>query len=61
MTIAGSKRMKNCVRPDVIPGVLEPEDADFEEGEGLLELLAFALTVEEASCKFPGISTASIP
>ena len=53
--------MKNCVRPDVIPGVLEPEDADFEEGEGLLELLAFALTVEEASCKFPGISMASIP
>lgn len=61
MTIAGSKRMINCPRPDVIPGVLEPEDADFEEGEGLLELLAFALTVEEASCRFPGISTASIP
>ena len=61
MMIAGSKRMKNCVRPDVIPGVLEPEDADFEEGEGLLELLAFALTVEEASFRFPGISTASIP
>ena len=60
-TIAGSKRMINCPRPDVTPGVLEPEDADFEEGEGLLELLAFALTVEEASCKFPGISTASIP
>ena len=61
MTIAGSKRMNNCPRPDVIPGVLEPEDADFEEGEGLLELLAFALTVEEASFRFPGISTASIP
>ena len=61
MTIAGSKRMMNCMRPDIIPGVLEPERADFEEGEGLLELLAFALTVEEASCKFPGISTASIP
>ena len=60
-TIAGSKRMINCPRPDIIPGVLEPERADFEEGEGLLELLAFALTVEEASCKFPGISTASIP
>ena len=60
-TIAGSKRMINCPRPDVIPGVLEPEDADFEEGEGLLELLAFALTVEEASFRFPGISTASIP
>jgi hypothetical protein len=60
-TIAGSKRMMNCPRPDVIPGVLEPEDADFEEGEGLLELLAFALTVEEASFRFPGISTASIP
>lgn len=61
MTIAGSKRMMNCLRPDVIPGVLEPERADFEEGDGLLELLAFALTVEEASCRFPGISTASIP
>ena len=60
-TIAGSKRMINCPRPDIIPGVLEPERADFVEGEGLLELLAFALTVEEASCKFPGISTASIP
>ena len=60
-TIAGSKRMNNCLRPDVIPGVLEPERADFEEGDGLLELLAFALTVEEASCRFPGISTASIP
>ena len=60
-TIAGSIRMNNCPRPDVIPGVLEPERADFEEGDGLLELLAFALTVEEASCRFPGISTASIP
>ena len=48
-TIAGSKRMNNCPRPDFIPGVLEPERADFEEGDGLLELLAFALTVEEAS------------
>ena len=48
-TIAGSRRMINCPRPDIIPGVLEPERADFEEGEGLLELLAFALTVEEAS------------
>jgi len=60
-TIAGSKRMNNCPRPDVIPGVLELERADVEEGDGLLELLAFALTVEETPCKSPGISTASIP
>lgn len=60
-TIAGSKRMINCPRPDVIPEEPASERADFEEGDGLLELLAFALTVEEASCRFPGISTASIP
>lgn len=60
-TIAGSKRMKNCMRPDIIPEEPELERADVEEGEGLLELLEFALTVEDASCKSPGISTASIP
>ena len=60
-TIAGSKRMINCPRPDVIPEEPELERADVEEGDGLLELLAFALTVEEAFCKSPGISTASIP
>lgn len=48
-TIAGSKRMINCPRPDVIPEEPASERADFEEGDGLLELLAFALTVEEAS------------
>lgn len=60
-TIAGSKRMRNCTRPDIIPEEPELERADVEEGEGLLELLEFALTVEEASFRFPGISTASIP
>ncbi len=48
MTIAGSKRMMNCMRPD-IPEEPELERADVEEGDGLLELLEFALTVEEAS------------
>ena len=61
MTIAGSKRMMNCMRPDIIPEEPELERADVEEGDGLLELLEFALTVEEASFRFPGISTASIP
>jgi hypothetical protein len=60
-TIAGSKRMMNCMRPDIIPEEPELERADVEEEDGLLELLAFALTVEDASCKSPGISTASIP
>lgn len=60
-TIAGSKRMINCPRPDVIPEEPELERVDVEEGDGLLELLEFALTVEEASFRFPGISTASIP
>ena len=59
--IAGSKRMMNCMRPDIIPEEPELERADVEEGDGLLELLAFALTVEETPCKSPGISTASIP
>ena len=49
MTIAGSKRMMNCMRPDIIPEEPELERADVEEGDGLLELLEFALTVEEAS------------
>lgn len=49
MTIAGSKRMMNCMRPDIIPEEPAPERADVEEGDGLLELLEFALTVEEAS------------
>lgn len=48
-TIAGSKRMMNCMRPDIIPEEPELERADVEEGDGLLELLEFALTVEEAS------------
>ena len=48
-TIAGSKRMMNCMRPDIIPEEPELERADIEEGDGLLELLEFALTVEEAS------------
>lgn len=60
-TIAGSKRMMNCMRPDIIPEEPELERADVEEGDGLLELLAFALTAEDAFCKSPGISTASIP
>ena len=60
-TIAGSKRMRNCMRPDIIPEEPALERADVEEGDGLLELLAFALTVADASCKSPGISTASIP
>lgn len=60
-TIAGSKRMMNCMRPDIIAEEPELERADVEEGDGLLELLAFALTVEDASCRSPGISTASIP
>ena len=60
-TIAGSKRMRNCMRPDIIPEEPALERADVEEGGGLLELLAFALTVADASCKSPGISTASIP
>ena len=47
--IAGSKRMMNCMRPDIIPEEPELERADVEEGDGLLELLEFALTVEEAS------------
>lgn len=49
MTIAGSKRMMNCMRSDIIPEEPELERADVEEGDGLLELLEFALTVEEAS------------
>ena len=53
--------MMNCMRPDIIPEEPELERADVEEGDGLLELLAFALTVADASCKSPGISTASIP
>lgn len=60
-TIAGNKRMMNCMRPYIIPEEPELERADVEEGDGLLELLAFALTVEETPCKSPGISTASIP
>ena len=60
-TIAGSKRMMNCMRPDIIPEEPELERADVEEEDGLLELLAFALIAEDASCKSPGISTASIP
>ena len=53
--------MRNCMRPDIIPEEPALERADFEEGDGLLELLAFALTVAEASCRSLGISTASIP
>lgn len=60
-TIAGSKRMMNCMRPDIIPEEPELERADVEEEDGLLELLALALTEEDASCKSPGMSTASIP